>query len=93
MKDEQPIERAVPLAARRHAMPTVAAFVDMCRAAYGADLIDQQMATAQQARREHAEILAQNGQAAASRWHMANTSRCTFFAQEGGRTLGMPLPT
>ena len=27
------------------------------------------------------------------RWHKANASRCTFFAHEGGRTLGLPLPT
>ena len=43
---------------RRQDMPCVAAFIDLCREAYGSDLVDQQMATAQQARREHAEILA-----------------------------------
>ena len=78
---------------RRQDMPCVAAFIDLCREAYGSDLVDQQMATAQQARRDHAEILAQQGEAAAQRWHKANASRCTFFAHEGGRTLGLPLPT
>lgn len=78
---------------RRQDMPCVAAFIDLCREAYGSELVDQQMATAQQARREHAEILAQHGEAAALRWHKANASRCTFFAHEGGRTLGLPLPT
>lgn len=80
-------------AERRHDMPCVAAFIDMCREAFGSELVDQQMATAQQARREHAEILAQHGEAEAKRWHKANASRCTFFAQEGGRSLGLPLPT
>jgi hypothetical protein len=50
------------------------------------------MATAQQARREHAQVLAQQGQAAADRWHRANAHRCTFLAQENGRVLGMPSP-
>jgi len=77
---------------RRAAMPVVAAFVDMCRRAYGAEMVDRQLATAQQARREHAEILAQQGQHAADRWLRANAHRCTFFAQEQGRTLGLQSP-
>ena len=77
---------------RRAAMPLVAHIVDQWRTQFGAAFVDQQMATAQQARREHAQVLAQQGQAAADRWHRANAHRCTFLAQENGRVLGMPSP-
>lgn len=77
---------------RRAAMPVVAAFIDLCRAAYGAELVDKQLATAQQARRDYAQVLADQGELAAKRWHKANAHKCTFFAQEGGRTLGLPSP-
>lgn len=74
---------------RRAAMPTVAAFIDMCRAAYGAELVDKQMAIAQQARREYHQVLADKGPVAAKRWLQANDHRCTFFASEAGRELGL----
>lgn len=77
---------------RRAAMPVVAAFIDLCRQAYGAEMVDQQLATAQQARREHAQVLAQQGREAADRWLKANAHRCTFFAQEQGRSLGLQSP-
>lgn len=77
---------------RRAAMPLVANIVDQWRSQFGAAFVDQQMATAQQARREHAQVLAQQGQVAADRWHRANAHRCTFLAQENGRTVGMPSP-
>lgn len=77
---------------RRAAMPTVAAFIDMCRLAYGSDLVDRQLATAQQARREHAKVLAEQGAVAAKRWHLANAHRCTFYAAEAGRELGLQSP-
>ncbi len=77
---------------RRQAMPAVAAFIDLCRKAYGTEFVDAQMARAQQAAREHAQVLAEQGDAAARRWHKANAHRCTFFAQEGGRTLGIASP-
>lgn len=77
---------------RRAAMPTVAAFIDMCRQAYGDALVDRQLATAQQARREYANVLAQQGPVAAKRWHLANAHRCTFYAAEGGRELGLQSP-
>lgn len=88
-KQQQPAAPAPSVEQRRAAMPVVAAFIAECRRAYGDALVDQQLATAQQARREHAEILAKQGQAAADRWHRANAHRCTFFAQEQGRTLGL----
>lgn len=74
---------------RRAAMPAVAAFIDMCRAAYGTAFVDQQMATAQQARREYAAVLAEHGPVAAKRWLQANDHRCTFYASEAGRELGL----
>lgn len=82
------------VSARRQAMPEVAAFVDLCRAAYGGQFVDVDaaMATAQQARREHAQVLAQQGEAAAARWLVRNAHRCTFFAQEAGRTVGLASP-
>jgi len=76
--------------ARRNAMAEVAGIVDQWRQAYGREFVDGHMAAAQQARREHAAVLAQQGPHAAARWHKANEHRCTFFAEEGGRTVGMP---
>lgn len=85
-------EQDQSVAKRRDAMPAVAAFIDLCRAAYGAELVDRQLAIAQQARREYAQVLVEQGEAAARRWHRANAHRCTFFAQEAGRTIGLPSP-
>lgn len=85
-------DRDQAMQARREAMPSTSAFIDMCRAAYGAAFVDQQLATAQQARREHAQVLAEQGEAAAARWLKANAHRCTFFAEEGGRSVGLASP-
>lgn len=74
---------------RRAAMPVVTAFVDMLRVAYGSELIDAQLATAQRARREYESLLAAKGLAAAERWRKANDHLCTFWAEEGGRTVGL----
>jgi hypothetical protein len=90
MKIEQGQGQAV--AQRREAMPVVAAFIDWCRAAYGADMVDQQLAIARQAQRKHAQVLAEQGRAAAERWRKANAHRCTFIATEGGRTIGLASP-
>jgi len=85
-------DRDQAMQARREAMPTTSAFIDLCRAAYGAAFVDQQLATAQQARREHQAVLDQQGQAAANRWLKANAHRCTFHAEEGGRSVGLASP-
>ena len=77
---------------RRAAMPIVSSFVDECRRKYGAEMMNKQMQTAIQARREYYQVLAQQGSAAAKRWHLANAHRCTFFAKEGGLTIGLPSP-
>ncbi|WP_382155394.1 hypothetical protein [Hydrogenophaga sp. ANAO-22] len=92
MKDEQSIEQTAPNAARRQAMPAVAAFVDLCREAYGSDMVDAQMAKAQQAKREHAAVLQAQGADEAARWHVVHGRRCTFFAEEGGRSIGLRSP-
>jgi len=82
------------VSARRQAMPEVAAFVDLCRAAYGGQFVDVDaaMSTAQQARREHAQVLAEQGEEAAARWLVRNAKRCTFHAEEGGRSVGLRSP-
>lgn len=77
---------------RRAAMPVVASIVDQWRAQFGAEFVNEQMAIAQQAAREHAQVLATHGEAAARRWHKANAHRCTFVAQENGRTVGLASP-
>lgn len=71
-------------------MAVVADVVDQWRTAYGREFVDGQMATAQLFKREHAAVLANQGRQAADRFHKANEHRCTFFAEEGGRTVGMP---
>lgn len=87
------IEKTSTVDQRRAAMPVTAAFIDLCRTQYAAFVdVDAQLATAQQARREYAQVLAQQGEVAAQRWHRANAHRCTFIAQENGRTVGLPSP-
>ncbi|MCB4365417.1 hypothetical protein KIH07_16865 [Hydrogenophaga taeniospiralis] len=75
-------------------MPEVAAFIDLCRAAYDGQFVDVDaaMATAQQARREHAQVLEEQGAEAAARWLKRNAHRCTFHAEEAGRSVGMASP-
>lgn len=90
--EKQEAGKSQAVQARRNAMPVVSAFIDQMRAQFGTELIDRQMATAQQARREYEQVLTTQGQAAAKRWHVANANRCTFFAEEGGRKLGLPSP-
>jgi hypothetical protein len=96
MKVEQgrgPIKQSSGVHQRRAAMPLAAAFIDMCRTQYGEFVdVDAQMATAQQARREYAQVLATQGPVAAARWHRANAHRCTFSATENGRSVGLPSP-
>ena len=91
-QDQKQAGQGAEIAQRRAAMPITAAFVDECRATYGAAMIDRQMAIGMQAAREHAQVLATQGEQAARRWHRANAHRCTFFAVEGGRTVGLPSP-
>lgn len=73
-------------------MPGLAAIIDELRTLYGVDFINQQIATAQQARRDYAKVLAEQGAAAAKRWHRANAHRCTFHGRENGREIGLPSP-
>lgn len=77
---------------RRAAMPGLAEIIDWARENFGTEFVNHQIATAQQARREHAQVLAQQGEAAAKRWHRANAHRCTFHGTEAGREVGLPSP-
>lgn len=86
------VEEGKSVAKRRDAMPGVSAFVDQYREILGREFVDQQMAIAQAARRQYVEILALDGEATARAWHIRNAHRCTFYANEGGREIGMPSP-
>jgi len=77
---------------RRAAMPGLASIVDQLREQFGVDFVNRQISTAQQARREYAQVLAQQGPVAAKRWHQANAHRCTFHGTEAGREIGIPSP-
>jgi hypothetical protein len=90
--NQSPALQQASVSQRRDAMPIVAAFIDQCRVQFGAAVVDAQLAKAQQARREYLQVLSTQGQAAADHWHRANAHRCTFYAEEGGRTLGLPSP-
>lgn len=81
------------VAARRAAMPVVSGFIDWARENVGSDMVDAAMATGIAAAREHAHILATQGQQAADAWHRANAHLCTFYAAEGGRVVGLNVPT
>lgn len=86
------VEVGKSVSKRREAMPAVSAFVDQYRELLGAEFVNGQMAIAQQARREYLQVLADQGEPAAKRWHRANAHRCTFYANENGREIGMPSP-
>ena len=77
---------------RRDAMPVTAAFIDMCRKAYGAEMVNAQLAIGMQALRDYKQVLETQGPVAAAQWHRANAHRCTFVAVEGGRTIGLASP-
>lgn len=80
------------VAARRAAMPEVSAFIDWARRSAGADVVDAAMAKGIDAACKHAHILATQGQQAADAWHRQHAHLCTFFASEGGRTVGLRAP-
>jgi len=80
------------VAARRAAMPEVSAFIDWLRRCAGSDMVDAAMAKGIDAARRHAHILATQGQQAADAWHQSHAHLCTFFASEGGRTVGLRAP-
>lgn len=86
------VEEGKSVAKRRDAMPGVSAFVDQYREILGREFVDQQMAVAVAARREYCEVLALHGEATARAWHIRNAHRCTFYANEGGREVGMASP-
>lgn len=80
------------VAARRAAMPEVSAFIDWARRSAGTDMVDAAMAKGIDAARQHAHVLATQGQRAADAWHRQHAHLCTFFAVEGGREVGLCAP-
>lgn len=77
---------------RRAAMPVVSAWVDELRAMLGAEMINRQIAVGMQAQREYAQVELAQGVEAAEAWRRVNAHRCTFFAEEGGRRVGLASP-
>ncbi len=74
----------------RSAMPLTAGIVDELRQAFGVALVDRCIARGQQLRREHARILAVQGQAEADRWLAWEQGKGVWFgAVEGGRRVGV----
>ena len=74
----------------RSEMPGIAAIVDDLRAAFGAAVIDGAIAAGVKLQREHARIVATQGQAVADGWlRRQRTPKGAFVATEGGRTVGV----
>lgn len=70
-------------------MPGVAGIVDDLRAAFGAEVIDGAIAAGVKLQREHARILATQGQAVADGWlARQRTPAGSFRAAEGGLVVG-----
>lgn len=73
----------------RDQMPVVAGIVDDLRQAFGAPVIDAAIAAGVRLQREHARILATQGQAVADGWlARQRTPAGCFRAVEAGRTVG-----
>lgn len=73
----------------RAEMPGVAAIVDDLRAALGAQVVDAAIAAGVKLQREHARIVATQGQAVADGWlSRQRTPAGSFRAVEAGRTVG-----
>lgn len=73
-------------------MPVVSEWIDGLREQLGADMVDAQIAEGVKAQREYAEIERTHGTEAADLWRTQNAHRCTFFAEEGGRRVGLATP-
>ena len=70
-------------------MPGVAGIVDDLRAVFGAEVIDGAIAAGVKLQREHARIVATQGQAVADGWlARQRTPKGAFMAAEAGRTVG-----
>ena len=70
-------------------MPGVAGIVDDLRAAFGVELVDAAIAAGVKLQREHARILATQGQAVADGWlARQRTPGGCFRAAEGARVVG-----
>jgi len=70
-------------------MPVVAGIVDELRQAFGAAVVDGAIAAGVKLQREHARIVATQGQAVADKWlRLQRTPAGSFTAAEAGRTVG-----
>jgi hypothetical protein len=73
---------------RQH-MPVTAGIVDDLRQAFGAAVVDGAIAAGVKLQREHARIVATQGQAVADAWlARQRTPGGAFRAAEGGRVVG-----
>jgi hypothetical protein len=74
-------------------MPDTAAIVDELRALCGRGLVDAAIRAGLQARREMERVEASQGPEAARRWLAAQRMPAgCFWAEEGGRSVGVKLP-
>lgn len=76
----------------RSSMPLAGQIVDDLRQWFGDDLVNAQIRRAEAARKQHAAILASQGEQAAARWLQANWRECAFVATENGRSIGLADP-
>ena len=71
-------------------MPETATIVDELRAEFGAAVIDAAIAAGTAAQKRYAAWIASHGQEAADAWLMRQRfERGSFYASEGGRTVGV----
>lgn len=79
--------------ALREVMPLTASIVDEARLLWGDALVNRCIARGQSLRRDHARIVATQGQAEADRWLAREQAKGVWFgAIEGGRQVGvMPV--
>lgn len=84
------VAKPVPSGSLRQAMPLTAGVVDELRQAFGDELVNRCIARGQSLRRDHARILATQGQAEAARWLAREQAKGGWFgAAEGGRVVGV----
>ena len=78
-----------PTGSMRDTMPLTAGIVDDLRQWLGAARVDAAIAAGVKLQREHARIVATQGQAVADRWlRLQRVPAGCFMATEAGRTVG-----
>ena len=77
----------------RQEMPVTAELVDGLRAVLGAEKVDAAIRAGQRARREHAALVASQGQRQADAWlGRQKFPAGLFWASEGGHSVGVRRP-